>query len=543
MKKLLSLVLSFAMVICYNITAFATSKGSITISNNPKSTGITLSKVLDEYDNLVREAHEFKAYKIFDLVLNPNDNEKGSYTLNGEFEELFRNDSEFIKFIEDEKEKTLSDLIDLSEFAVEFISEKTPEQMTDLATTIKDFVEKNKITADASSNEVTVDNEGIETVTLTVDTGYYIVIDTVETGTDGKEGAVSAVFLQNTKEDPDVTVNLKGSQPDVDKEILHNDTGEWGPVGDNQIGDTVYFRLLAKLPSDITGYTKYTYILGDTMDKGLTFNNNIEVKDAEGEEIDAKYYEIISVEEKVDEEGELVETKFELSINVMKLYEDGVVPQGSVLTVEYSAILNENAVMAPQSNDNRVDLEYSNDPYDSESTDKTPEVVVKDYTFEIEATKTAEVEDGELLPGVEFELSNKDGEVLFTEFTLDDGTNVYTVAKEGTATIVTGTNGKFKIIGLDDAVEYTLKETKPLDGYNKIDDIVFTITATYNEDGTVNELTTDNESFGLSSIIVNTSGALLPETGGIGTTIFTVAGGALMIGSVAVMISKRRSSK
>ena len=66
-----------------------------------------------------------------------------------------------------------------------------------------------------------------------------------------------------------VTAAPKGDKPTLNKQIKHNENGEWGVVGDNQIGDTVEFRTITKVPNT-SGYTKYDYIIHDTMSAGLT---------------------------------------------------------------------------------------------------------------------------------------------------------------------------------------------------------------------------------------------------------------------------------
>ena len=106
--------------------------------------------------------------------------------------------------------------------------------------------------------------------------------------------------------------------------------------------------------------------------------------------------------------------------------------------------------------------------------------------------------------------------------------------------------------GLDDG-DYKLVETTTPAGYNTIADIVFTITAGH-VDGASPSLSTlsgdvtsgtatftaDVTAGSLTTNVVNQSGATLPETGGIGTTIFYVVGGILVIGAGVVLVTKKR---
>ena len=150
------------------------------------------------------------------------------------------------------------------------------------------------------------------------------------------------------------------------------------------------------------------------------------------------------------------------------------------------------------------------------------------------------------------------------------GTSYYIVDSNGTAEIeTTTTESKFEILGLDDAKDYYLKETQPA-GYNTIGAIKVKLTAVYDEatdDGTLgNDLTTLTANYGGAGVtavladptqktaltvatddtdttfgILNTKGSKLPETGGMGTTLFVVGGGVTMAAAGIYLVSKKRS--
>lgn len=279
------------------------------------------------------------------------------------------------------------------------------------------------------------------------------------------------------------------------------------------------------------------------------------------------------------------------------------VTKDTVVIVTYTATLNENAVIAGEGNPNDVKLTYSNDPNNSgdgsttppenpnkpeptHPTGESPEVEVVTYTTELTILKTDE--DNKFLPGVEFTLTgNGVNVVLVTEETfteaadgeywkLKDGTyttTAPTVANDETdntadydstetkytktTSVVAKGNGKTEVnvvgtVQADGTVtfkglgagEYTITETKTLPGYNTIDPITFTLTfnagtktfASNNDKVTVG---TDNM---LDTSIVNQKGSLLPSTGGIGTTIFYVVGGILVIGAGILLVAKKRMS-
>ena len=121
----------------------------------------------------------------------------------------------------------------------------------------------------------------------------------------------------------------------------------------------------------------------------------------------------------------------------------------------------------------------------------------------------------------------------------------------------------FTFTGLD-AGQYKLVETTVPAGYNKADDVEFTIEATYDtesadpkltslvvkdKDGSVISATAENQEASFATVllegkvstkVVNKAGAELPSTGGIGTTIFYILGGLLAVGAVVLLVTKRR---
>lgn len=380
--------------------------------------------------------------------------------------------------------------------------------------------------------------------------GYYLIknidVDTGEVFTD--------YILQVVK---NVTVQPKSGKPTLDKQIRHNDNGEWGVVGDNQIGDTVEFRTITTVPI-VSGYTEYTYVIHDEMSAGLTSNVHsnddvtIKVNDEDAKKLDKIYYTVT-----VDPKNA---NKFTVTVDVLKAIGDGKMAAGDTLYTYYTGILNENAkVYNDGKQDNKAYLEYSNNPHDNKTTNKTPEKVVYDWTFKMEVNKI----DGESnapLSDAKFVLSKNGNCSLGTIG--DDGTpsnttdlidliensdGSYTVAPaDYTGSVVNVmTAGKITIKGLDDATEYYLYETKAPAGYNRLTDAVkFKITATYNDTGdsytSVTAAVNDVEQSSVSVQVANNKGSTLPSTGGIGTTLFYVIGGVLMAVAAVLLVTKKR---
>ena len=378
--------------------------------------------------------------------------------------------------------------------------------------------------------------------------GYYL----IKNATVGEGEVFTDYILEVVK---NVEVNPKSGKPTLDKQIKHNDNGEWGVVGDNQIGDTVEFRTITTVPI-VSGYTEYTYVIHDEMSAGLTSNvrsnNDVTIKVNDETVLDKNYYTVT-----VDPENA---NKFTVTVDVLKAIEDGKMAEGSTLYTYYTGILNENAaVYDVGKQNNKAYLEYSNNPHDHTTKNETPEKVVYDWTFKMEVNKI----DGESnapLSDAKFVLSKEkncdlgaigdDGQPHNTENLISliknsDGS--YTVAPAGYNGSVVNvmTAGDITINGLDDATVYYLYETKAPAGYNRLTDAVkFKITATYNDTGdhytSVTAAVNDVDQSSVSVQVANNKGSTLPSTGGIGTTLFYVIGGGLMAVAAVLLVTKKR---
>ena len=356
--------------------------------------------------------------------------------------------------------------------------------------------------------------------------GYYLVKDQDGSLT-GDNDSYTSYILKVVK---NITMDPKSDQPTVEKKVKDtndseaNSTTGWQDSADYDIGDDVPFQLTATLPDNITSYDRYKVIFHDTLSAGLTYNKDAVIK-IDGNKV----------------------TGFTPSYSgtTLTFSCDDVIALGahnnSVITIEYTAKLNEKAVLGSAGNPNKVNLEYSNNPNQSgegdRDTGKTPDDTVIVFTYKTVVNKVDGT--GNALTGAEFTLSKK----------MADGTlKEITVVKNDAGTT-------FTFSGLDDG-DYVLKETKTPEGYNSIADIEFTITAAHDVlsdnpaltslsgNVTTGEITfTSNTTEGsLTTTVENKSGATLPETGGIGTTIFYVVGAVLVIGAGVLFVTKRRMS-
>ena len=203
--------------------------------------------------------------------------------------------------------------------------------------------------------------------------------------------------------------------------------------------------------------------------------------------------------------------------------------------VSYTAMLNENAVIAGEGNPNTSKVSYG----DSSKTKYTPDSQTKTYTWDVDVFKyTMNGETEKALAGATFTLSkNSDGSNPIA--LVSKGNNVYRVAKTGetgTVTeITTDTTGKFTIKGLD-ADTYYLTETAAPAGYNRM---AGPVTIVIGANGVVNATTEAPN--GVDEVkVLNQSGTELPSTGGMGTTVLYIAGGALVLLAMVVLVMKKR---
>lgn len=383
--------------------------------------------------------------------------------------------------------------------------------------------------------------------------GYYLIKDKdgTITGNDTYTGYILKVV-------GNVAVTPKSDKPSVEKKVddVNDSTNaeneqNWQDSADYDIGDAVPFKLTGTLPSNYADYDTYQYIFHDTLSKGLTYNGDAKVYvvakgNEEGVDI-SKYFTISS---SVDEETK--ETKLTISCNDLKVIKE-IIDSNKDIIVRYTANLNENANIGSLGNPNEVYLEYSNNPNNGGEgeTGNTPEDKVIVFTFKTIFNKVDE--KGNALSGAEFTLEKWYGPK--GKETAGYWQTINVVKNEAGTT--------FTFSGLDDGL-YRLTETTTPDGYNTIDPIYFKVIATHDlesddpklnllsvvwvdKDG--NKIEGELDSGILNPIdgegnicanIVNKSGIELPETGGIGTTIFYVVGGAMMLGAAVLFITKKR---
>lgn len=340
------------------------------------------------------------------------------------------------------------------------------------------------ITKKATSTSVVFDN---------LDLGYYLV--------DSSVGAL----LHLTTTNPTATVNEKNTlNPNVDKTVLENSTGEYGKENDDIIGSTINYK------STITTGAGYgSYVLYDKMDAGLTFNSNSVIVKIGDDVVDVNNYEV-----KTNVTG----YTFVVEFNNEFIFKQ---PKNTNIDVYYTATLNKDATVEGDGNINETFLKYGNNI----ETDKKRTIT---YTYAFDIIKTNK--EGVELTGAEFILLDKsDNEIKVIK---DEETKTYRIAT-GNEIGVNIKAGKATIEGLDKD-SYKLKEVVSPEGYNKLTSPVeFRVNGKTNV--TIIERTRVN--------VINYTGSELPETGGIGTKLFITSGLSLVLICGLVLVTKLRLYK
>lgn len=515
-KKLASLLLALVMVLSLATTAFAAETYSITINNSA-------------------EGHTYEAYQIFtgDLVEKDGTKILSNIVWGSGISEAGRT--------------ALQNKYDTAETksAAGVAAALTNDNAVQFAKDAAGYLTTTKVDSTYSETNKNYTISGLAA-------GYYLVKDKDGSLT-GDSDSYTEYIIQVVG---NVTATPKSSVPTVEKKVADtNDstgvTSGWQDSADYDIGDSVPFQLKATLADNVSSYTTYKVVFHDTLSKGLTYNNDAKVY------IDGTETNGFTVTATVNADGI---TTLTVSCDDVKALGAG---NSSAITVEYTAKLNENAVLGSAGNPNKVYLEYSNNPNKSESgenheTGKTPEDTVIVFTYQTIINKVDS--ENKPLTGAAFKLEKlikgKDG-----------AADTWTTVKEFT---VDETTTSFTFSGLDDG-QYKLTETKTPAGYNTIDPIYFVIEATHDatadtpaltvlkayltdengnkktevKDGeTVNiDLgTVDLTAGSITTTVVNKSGSELPSTGGIGTTIFYVLGGVLVLAAVVLLVTKKRMS-
>ncbi|MBR6763779.1 MAG: isopeptide-forming domain-containing fimbrial protein [Clostridia bacterium] len=528
MKKILALALALMMVFSLATTAFAAE------DNDPNTFTITITAPA----NGSLTNHTYAVYQIFTgkLFVDNKGNEDTA-----------------------DDETILSDIVYGKNYGTE--GEEVPETVLTTLAGMSGEAAAKKLNGEKkgdlfarldASNSWTYEN---------APAGYYLIVDV---SSNLPQGETSSAFVLELIDDAEIT-SKHTAGPVVEKKIkdindsLANSTTEWQDSADHDIGDAIPFQLKMTVPANFADFKEYgeayRFVFHDTEEPGLTFQQNSVKVFVDGSEITTGFEVVYPTDHKNDDDT--------FDVVFADLTKIGSVQVGSVITVEYASILNEKAILGSQGNVNTVYGEYSN-LHRPDYPGRTPDDSVIAFTYKVVVNKVDEA--GAALAGAEFTLEK------FVKVLPEGKTATETVyAAEDNQTIVgywiavdqveTEPGTVFTFTGLDDG-NYRLTESKTPDGYNTIDPIEFTVTADHDikwetprtemlnslngnkATGEVRQITfTASDDKGtLTTDVINKAGTVLPETGGMGTTIFYAVGGVLVVAAVVLLVTKKRAS-
>lgn len=411
--------------------------------------------------------------------------------------------------------------------------------------------------------------------------GYYLVKDSLQAG-DNQTGQVLSDYIVQVL--GNVTMDPKDSDiPTLEKKVAERSKYQknegygmyYNDVADWNIGDSVPFKLIASIPNNIESYDEYKFVFHDTLSNAFTLDEgSIKVFVAEGTAATVEQFEPQDADlYQVAVEGQ----SFTLTIPDINQLDAHGNPANYVI-ITYSATLNQNAEIGLDGNENTAYLEFSNDP-NGDGLGRTAEDTVIVFTYELAGTKV----DGETqaaLKNAQFVLLNRakteaamvvDGKVkgwvkVATEAAAPDVEMPETyeewleLNRQHNGLILTSAeNGLFNIAGLDDGTYY-LREIQAPNGYNLLEeDVKLDIAATtangqnWNSGIATDALTGltiavndgaaqdgDLDTGIVNVTVENNQGATLPETGGMGTTLFYIIGGLLVVGAGVLLVVRIR---
>lgn len=506
MKRIMALMLAAIMMMAMSVTAFAAggATGTHTLTVNVKST--------EPAQDL--KGQTINLYKLFDVTESKSgETTNYAYTVNNTYKAALASvlkigetskDEDFVKAVADQEAT-------IQQFANDF----TAKALTD------------NLGATKTSGKIEESKTSYEFTGL--DAGYYLVYVT-----GGKEIQSSLVTVDEATN----TVNLKTEAPSIEK------TADKTTVN---IGDVVKYTVKGSIP-DTTGYAQYVYKIHDELSTGLDF-----VNDAKGTALGADATTVNVTVAFTDNSVTAAGTtptvatldtanNRKMSLDLSEWVRANQTNKGKEFTVTYYAKVNKDAVVTEK---NKAQLEYGNKP--GETTTTTPSEA-KTPTYPLDILKTKK-DSNVKLAGAKFSLYTSEAD-----------------AKNGTNPIkVTGNNGNYvvdsnstttefesvenieekgynlRVNGLAEGTYY-LVETKAPDGYNKLTAPVV-IKITKSTDTDVNNWTISKDGTVETDKIIdiaNSTGSLLPSTGGRGAIAFAVIAAILVFGVAVSFIRDKR---
>jgi len=520
-KKLISGLLSVVMLLVMATTAFAVEDVTSSDTSESGNASITISNA--------SKGETYEVYKLFNATVSASGSIAYTGTVPNELNNYFKADNQ----------KNISVLP---------AAYNDEGEMSDgLREALKAWAAKDDVTPLKSQT-----SDGTELKFEKLPYGYYVV-----TTSQGEQ----AITVTSTK--PNATI--------VDK----NSTvpgGNFKKTADStnvNIGDTVKYTVsfnTSNYDGEGTEAKKIvSYTITDTLPNFLTGVKveSITIKDGED-----KAEEALTTQQ-FDDNNQIT-LKWYDEKEKKHLYKNG-----SIITITYTAKVADTAAIAGVGNKNDVALSWTNDdgttggntdPSDNDNNYTKSSTI---YTYAIALQKVDQ--DGKPLKGATFKLP------FYVKKTAEDNIYVYAgttpdAEKTYTNEVTTPESGLIIIKGVKATVDsdgnaiegqkaYSIEETVAPDGYNKLtapveveavknSETTTNVTTYLDDKGNISDtqtktkVTVTNDDISASvKVVVNKTGAELPSTGGMGTTLFYALGGVLVTGAAILLVVKKRMER
>lgn len=508
-KRIIALLLTAVMTMTMSVTAFAADANNLTVN------------VLSGQD---LNGQTISLYKLFDVTTSGSgENKNYAYTVN-----TATGYKDAIKSALGTSFTGTTD-VEYAE-AVKNLGEDKSAPVQTFANDFTEYALKNGATVKATKTSGKITGKNTTSFVFNgLDKGYYLVYVT-----GGKKIQSSLVTV-----DGETTVSLKTEAPSITK------TADKETVS---IGQVVKYTVAGSVP-DTTGYAEYVYKIHDTLSDGLDFVNDKNGATVTGNTVNVT---VAFTEAGVTAAGTTPTTATlsgngnrTMALDLSAWVRANQKNKGKEFTVTYYAKVNKDAVVTEK---NSAKLEYGNDP---DNTTTTTPSEAKTSTYPLDINKYAKGGDNKKLAGAKFKLySNKED----ADAANDNAIKVSAVAGKAGHYVVDPTSTTTEFVSVDSitgvdgynlhvnglaAGTYYLVETKAPEGYNKLTD---PIKVTITKDGDTNWTVKKNDTAENDKIIdvENSTGSILPSTGGMGTIAFTVVAALLVLGVAVSFIRDRK---
>lgn len=503
-KRIIALLLTAVMTMTMSVTAFAADANNLTVN------------VLSGQD---LNGQTISLYKLFDVTTSGSgENKNYAYTVN-----TATGYKDAIKSALGTSFTGTTD-VEYAE-AVKTLGEDKSAPVQKFANDFTEYALKNVTTVKATKTSGKITGKNTTSFVFNgLDKGYYLVYVT-----GGKKIQSSLVTV-----DGETTVSLKTEAPSITK------TADKETVS---IGQVVKYTVAGSVP-DTTGYAEYVYKIHDTLSNGLDFVNDAKGTAVIGNTVNVSVAFKDATDASTAPTTATIDTdnSKKMSLDLSEWVKASQANKGKEFTVTYYAKVNKDAVVTEK---NSAQLEYGNKQ--GETTTTTPSEA-KTPTYPLDILKTKK-DSNEKLAGAKFSLYNSDTDAT-------NGTNAIKVSGSNGNYVVdpTSSNTVFESVesigsegynlhvnGLAEGTYY-LVETKAPDGFNKLTaPIVVKITKSTDTDAnnwTISKDGTDETDKIID--VVNSTGSILPSTGGMGTIAFTVVAALLVLGVAVSFIRDRK---